>query len=140
MAYGHGLLMNDQPLILTVLPETLAVCRLPADTAIPAWATAESFFSITRTADELSVICRDALVPAGVAAARGWRALKLHGPFDFEQVGILLRVAEPLAAAGISILPIATYETDYVLVQAESLAAAVTILREAGHTIMNENL
>lgn len=127
--------MNDQPLILIVLPEKLAVCRLPADAAIPSWATAEPFFNITRTADELSVICREALVPAGVDASGGWRALKLHGPFDFDQVGVLLRVAEPLAAARISMLPIATYETDYVLVQAESLAAAVTVLRQAGHQI-----
>jgi uncharacterized protein len=122
-------------LILHVLPEKLAVCRLPADTPIPTWATAESFFTITRTADELSIVCREQYVPAGIEASRGWRALKLHGPFDFEQVGILLRVAKPLAAAGISILPIATYETDYLLVQEVVLATAVTVLRQAGHVV-----
>jgi uncharacterized protein len=122
-------------LILHVLPETLAVCRLPADAPIPAWATAESFFSITRTADELSIVCSQQFVPTGMEASHGWRALKLHGPFDFEQVGILLRVAEPLAAAGISILPIATYETDYVLVQEERLETAVAILQQAGHVV-----
>jgi uncharacterized protein len=122
-------------LILHVLPETLAICRLPADAPIPTWATAESFLTITRAAAELSIVCREQYVPAGIEASRGWRALKLQGPFDFEQVGILLRVAEPLARAGISILPIATYETDYVLVLEERLETAVAVLQQAGHVV-----
>jgi uncharacterized protein len=131
--------MNYSSLTVRILPETLAICQLPAAAPIPAWATADPFFSISRTADELSIVCPEAHVPASVDASRGWRALKLQGPFDFEQVGILLRVAEPLAAAGISILPIGTYETDYLLVQEAALATAVTVLQGAGHTIMNEN-
>jgi uncharacterized protein len=131
--------MNYSSLTVRILPETLAICQLPAVAPIPAWATADPFFSISRTADELSIVCPEAHVPAESDASRGWRALKLQGPFDFEQVGILLRVAEPLAAAGISILPIGTYETDYLLVQEAALATAVTVLQGAGHTIMNEN-
>jgi uncharacterized protein len=131
--------MNYSSLTVRILPETLAICQLPAAAPIPDWATAESFFTITRTTDELSIVCPETQLPAEADASRGWRALKLQGPFDFEQVGILLRVAEPLAAAGISILPIGTYETDYVLVQEAALATAVTVLQGAGHTIMNEN-
>jgi uncharacterized protein len=125
----------SSPLTLSILPERLAICRLPATAPIPAWATAESFFSITRTADELSIVCREQYVPAGRETSRGWRALKLHGPFAFELTGILLRVAGPLAQAGITILPIATYETDYVLVKEERLETAVAVLQQAGHVV-----
>jgi uncharacterized protein len=127
--------MNTTPLTLSILSERLAICRLPATAPIPAWATAESFFTVTRTADELSIVCREQYVPTGIEATRGWRVLKLHGPFDFEQVGVLLRVAKPLAAAGISILPIATYETDYVLVKEDGLETAVAVLQQAGHIV-----
>jgi uncharacterized protein len=131
--------MNDSSLTVSILPERLAICQLPAAAPIPAWATAEPFFSISRTADELSIVCPETQLPAEGEASRGWRALKLQGPFDFELVGILLRLAEPLAAAGISIFPVGTYETDYVLVREAALATAVTVLRQAGHTIMNVN-
>ena len=82
---------------LSVLEERLAVCRLDPQAEIPAWATNAPFFSLTRTADELSVVCPERSVPAGVAHEGGWRALKLEGPFDFGLVGILASVAVPLA-------------------------------------------
>jgi uncharacterized protein len=50
-------------------------------------------------------------------------------------VGILLSIAEPLARAGLSIFAISTYDTDYVLVKAHDLPAAVKVLRAAGHDV-----
>jgi uncharacterized protein YndB with AHSA1/START domain len=130
-------------LTVEVMREALSVCRLPADASLPEWATrAGAFSSITRTADELSVICASNHVPAaaeGEITARddGWRALRLVGPFAFTEVGVLLRVAAPLAAAGISILPVATFETDYVLVREARLGAAVAALEGAGHSVVH---
>ena len=121
------------PLGIEILPERLAVCTLPARDEIPSWARTGSFFSHTRTADELSVICAQEAVPADVQASAGWRALKLVGPFELSQVGVLLAVAQPLAQAGISILPIGTFQTDYVLVAEARLASAVEVLAAAGH-------
>ena len=134
------------PLTLEVLAEPLSVCRLHADAPWPAWATsAGSFYSITRTADELSVICATALIPearaagddpsAIVAREDGWRAMKLVGPFALTEVGVLLRIAAPLAVAGISILAVGTFDTDYVLVKATSLAAALAELKGVGHVV-----
>jgi hypothetical protein len=124
---------------IEVLPDPLSVCRLASDASLPEWAMrAGGFFSVTRTADELSIICATAHVPpatASVARDDGWRALKLIGPFAFTEVGILLGLAAPLAAAGISILPIATFETDYVLVPEVRLASALSELRLVGHTV-----
>ena len=122
-------------LSLTVLPETFAVCRLTPNDAVPAWATASSLFSITRTADELSIVAPESSTPAGVRAERGWRALKLAGPIDFSLTGVLASSLDPLAAAGIGIFAISTFDTDYVLVRTESLETAIAVLRAAGHTV-----
>ena len=121
-------------MVLTILPERLAVCRLDAQAEIPTWATRRPFFSVTRTQDELSVICREEDVPAGVQQEKGWRALKVEGPFGFAVVGVLATLAQPLAAAGISILAFCTYDTDYVLVKESQLLRAVAVLQERGHT------
>lgn len=121
------------PLALRLHPDELAVCRLAAADAVPAWLPAAGFTSVTRTRDELSVICPATAVPAGVQHERDWRLLELVGPFPFEAVGILSSVLEPLAAAGISNLAVATHDTDYVLVKSGRLAAARAALEQAGH-------
>lgn len=125
-------------LSLKVLPEILAVCRLPADADVPPWAVAGRFFSITRTADEMSVVCPEPSIPETVESATGWRALKVEGPLDFSLTGVLSSLAGPLAEAGIPIFTLSTYETDYLLVKGERLEAAVAVLREAGHRVGEE--
>lgn len=119
-------------LTLTTLPTPLAVCRRSPNEPIPAWALLGDFFSITRTADELSIVCPQARVPAHAQAERGWRALKVAGPLDFALTGILAGLAGALAQAGISIFAISTYDTDYVLVKEEALEPACAALRAAG--------
>ena len=114
------------------LPGLYAVCRLSPEAAVPGWAGG-SFCSVTRTADELSVICAAGQVPADVCAERDWRVLKITGPFPFSATGVLASFASPLADAGISLLAVATYETDYVLVKAPAFERAVAVLVAAGH-------
>src|SRR5918997_2153919 len=125
----------DDSLRLSVLDERLAVCRLDPRSEVPTWITEASFFSVTQTTDELSVVCPEEHVPSGVRCERGWRALKLEGPFDFGLVGILASVAVPLAESEVCILAIATYETDYVLVEGSQLSLATQALRQRGHEV-----
>jgi len=120
---------------LTIMEGAYSVCRLAADESIPAWVSGSDFFAVTKTAEELSVVCQAGRVPAGVQSEAGWRLLKVEGPLDFSLVGILAALAGALAAAGISIFAISTYDTDYLLVQADKLAAATTVLRESGHIV-----
>jgi hypothetical protein len=120
---------------LTLLPEPIAICRLEATDPVPGWATASAWWSITRTPDELSVVCAEALVPAGVSASRGWRALRFAGPLPLDQTGILASVTGPLAAARISVFAIATFDTDYVLIPDAQRAAAIEALEHAGHRV-----
>jgi hypothetical protein len=114
----------------------LAVCRLAPDGEPPAWASSgEGFRSLTRTSDELSLVCAEDAVPPGTQCEPGWRILKVAGPLDFGLTGILLSLARPLAEAGVSIFAISTYDTDYVMVKEQNLAKAVLALRSAGHGV-----
>src|SRR5919202_5027773 len=115
--------------------ERLDVCRLEPNLGISRWATSAPFFCVTRTPDELSVVCPERNVPAGTTREAGWRAFKLEGTFDFGMVGVLASVADPLAESGVGILAIATYDTDYVLVKEEQLGPAMAALRERGHRV-----
>jgi uncharacterized protein len=120
---------------LSLLPETFAICRLAPEAAVPEWATQGKFFSITRSSDELSVIAERALVPDRLRTNASWRVMKLHGPFDFSEVGVLASLLEPLAAAGVGVFTISTFDTDYLLVQSSQLREAVAGLRNAAHTV-----
>ena len=115
------------------LPGRFAVCRLSPDAAVPSWA-AGPFVNITFTDDELAIICPAEGVPSEVRAERDWRVLKLVGPFPFTATGVLASLATPLARAGISLLSIATYDTDYLLVKAAVFDDAIAVLVAAGHT------
>ena len=114
------------------------MCRLEPGAPIPAWATAGDFFSIIRTADELSVVCRQDAVPEGIPCEWGWRCLRVAGAIPFSVVGVLASLTAPLAEAGISVFAISTFDTDYLLVKAEDLERAVDALRGQGHTIQCE--
>jgi uncharacterized protein len=120
---------------LSVLPQTLAIVRLSADAPVPPWATQGAFFSVTRTRDELSVVCAAAQVPPGIAKETEWRALKVAGPFALSEVGVLAALAGPLAKASVSLFVISTFDTDYLLVSEEQLHAAMAALKDSGHHI-----
>jgi uncharacterized protein len=124
-------------LALEVLARHYAIHRLPPNSSIPDWAlNATGFSSITRTSDELSIVCETQnLELEDGQQDTGWACLKLIGPFAFDLTGILTSVLNPLRNAEIGIFAISTYDTDYVLVKLEHLERAVLTLENAGHTI-----
>lgn len=124
-----------QGLTLDVLPEVFCVCRLGPQDPVPAWASGGAFVSVTRTTDELSVVCEQRAVPEGVRTERDFAALKVRGPLDFALTGILASIAKPLADAGISLFAVSTFDTDYVLVRQAALEAAVRALAGAWHQV-----
>ena len=125
--------MAGDALRFSRIPGEFAVCRLPSDAPIPAWALDQPVFSITRTAEELSILCPAASVPREVKSECGWTCLKLEGPFPFTLTGVLASFLSPLATARISIIAISTFDTDYVLVKEEALGTALRALQNAGH-------
>jgi uncharacterized protein len=122
---------------LAILPNRLAVCRLALDAVMPSWIRG-TFTSVTRTRDELSIVCDDNAVPADVKAERDWRALHVVGPIPFEMTGVAAALVTPLAEAGISVFLVATFDTDYLLVKNDAFARAVDVLRGAGHDVVDE--
>lgn len=122
-------------LTLALLPGRYAISRLDAVAKVPPWLPSRGFVSVTRTDEELSIICGEEAVPASVKASRGWRAMKVDGPLPFDMCGVLSSITAPLAEAEVSVFAIATHDTDYVLVTGDTLEKAVKALTRAGHRV-----
>jgi len=122
-------------LTLQSLPDSYAVAQLPAGTVIPEWATRGPLFSITRTTNELSIVCRDEHVPPGVRAERGWRCLRIAETFDLAMIDILAALINALIEDGIAMWVVSTMDTDYLLVKQQEFAVALRDLRRAGHRV-----
>jgi len=128
--------MSGRSFELEVLNERLAVSRLDVGAPIPHWATEGRFFVVSRTYEELSIVCDQDVVPADVRAERDWSCIQVRGPLAFAEVGILAALANILATANISIFAISTFDTDYLLVQRRDQERATASLRDAGHEVV----
>jgi hypothetical protein len=116
---------------LIFLPDDLAVCRLGPEDPIPEWAWADAFFSVTRTPQELSIVCPEARLPAdcsGFKVERGFRAFQVVGPLDFALTGLLSSLLAPLARAAIPVFVLSTFDTDLILVPREKAQRAAEAL------------
>ena len=120
---------------LRLIENTFGIARLDAAAAVPGWAVEGKWFSVTRTADELSIVAESALIPGGVNYEGGWRALKIDGILDFAEIGIIAGISSALALDGVSVFVISTYNTDYILIKASSLEKGMRLLRESGYNI-----
>jgi hypothetical protein len=127
--------MQTTPRAVSLLPGKFAICRLKPDHPIPQWAdfSPADFSSVTRTRDELSIICPAGRVPSEVTTHRGWRCLRVEGSSDLLEAGILAAVIEPLAGAGVSAIAVATHDTDYILIH--DPVTALQALAKAGHMV-----
>ena len=121
-------------MIFTHLRDTFAIVRMPPSEELPRWPAGE-FVSITRTAEELSIVCKESAVPVGAHADRGWECLKLEGPIPLSTVGVASVFTALLAKAGVSVFLISTFDTDYLLVKGDALDRATDALRSGGHSV-----
>lgn len=117
-------------LTLTLHPGELSIVRMAPGTALPAWLdlAERPLVSVTAAANELSIVCPAFLVPESHRTEGPWRAFEIEGPIDFALTGVLAAVLNPLAAAGLSIFALSTYDTDWILVRTDKLAAAGAVL------------
>lgn len=119
---------------------TFSVCKLSPGEPLPAWATAGDLFCVARTADELSVMCRQEAVPDTVVSEAGWKCLRVAGAMPFTLVGVLATLTAPVARAGVGVFVFSTFDTDYLLVKAADMRRTVDVLRAAGHTVEGEDM
>ena len=130
---------GDKVLKLEIIAGEFSVARLAATAAIPEWATSAELFSISRTPNELSIVCASDRIPSENKAEHGWSCMRVVGPLDFALTGVLAALAGPLADSEISIFAFSTFDTDYLLVKQRTLEAAKSALRHAGHSFLGEH-
>lgn len=122
-------------LTFEVLAGDYAVSRLPAHVPSPKWVNG-SFTSVSRSPDELSIVCEQQYVPDEVHSERNWACLRVAGTMDFSMVGVVASLATTIANASLGIFVVSTFNTDYVLVKRSDFEAAVVALRRAGHEVL----
>jgi hypothetical protein len=127
-----------QSLKLILHEQTYAICKLDPDESIPNWITMKSFSSITRTHDELSLVCDETIVPHDIQFDPGWNCFELEGPFDFSDIGILHSLSKPLTKADIPIFVISSYLTDFLLIKNNNLPKAIAVLEGEGFSIIHQ--
>lgn len=118
-------------IILQIHPDIYTICKLPPHAPLPIWLTTEgnSFFSITKTHEELSIVCQQSIVPEELNDQKSWRMFKIKGQLDFNLTGILKKVLDPLAENHVGIFAVSTYDTDYILVQEKDFDKASAVLK-----------
>lgn len=119
---------------LNILEDLFTVHRFPPDHEIPKQIYENQFYSISKTEDELSIVCSSSLLLGSDISETGWSCIKVLGPLDFSLTGILADISAVLAKAEVSIFAISTFDTDYVLVKSEKLPVAKEALQKAGYT------
>lgn len=129
--------MATSKLTLKLFKEKYGVCRLKNDDELPTWCTLDNFVSITKTEDELSIVCKEDIIKTGVVCEKDWQMLKIIGPLDFSLIGILSSISSILASKKISIFAISTYDTDYILVKNDKIDEALEILLANNYTILD---
>ncbi|TAE29290.1 MAG: ACT domain-containing protein [Candidatus Kapaibacterium sp.] len=128
-----------------ILPETFAILRLPPQIVrgMPEFIFQSSFYTISRSPDEVSIVCEERLVVRHIDTHglgniakinSNWRLLRL-GVMDLSLTGIAARFAGVLADNDVNVNIIATYDTDYVMIPQSKFARAVKALRRAGYTV-----
>ncbi|GAA0180959.1 ACT domain-containing protein [Clostridium sediminicola] len=129
--------MSKKILTMKLLKEKYGVCRLNKIDSIPNWIKNSEFYSITKTSDELSIVCNQQDVPNDIKCEKDWRILKIEGPLDFSLIGILASISTILAQKGISIFAVSTYDTDYILVKDSDIDNAIEALVNENYEVIN---
>ena len=126
--------MTQKKLKLSVLEDLFTIHRFPANYDIPEQIYESKFYSISKTEDELSIVCNSSILLNSEETETGWSCIKVLGPLDFSLTGILADISAVLAKAEISIFALSTFDTDYILVKSEQILFAKDALLTSGYT------
>ena len=122
-------------LVLSVLSETFTIHKLSPDVSIPEEILKSNYYSVSKTENELSLVCSEVIEVQSLQSSKGWKCIKVKGPLDFNLTGILAGISDILTQRNISIFAISTFDTDYILVRTHDLSSATTKLRQAGYKL-----
>ena len=116
-----------------MLSETFTIHKLSPDLSIPEEILKSNYYSVTKTDNELSVVCSELIEVKSLQSSKGWKCIKVKGPLDFNLTGIFAGISDILAQANISIFAISTFDTDYILVRSKDLSSTRNKLRKADY-------
>ncbi|NQT57644.1 MAG: ACT domain-containing protein [Bacteroidetes bacterium] len=122
---------------LSTMDGRYSLHRFSPDEPIPTQILSSDWYTVSRTSEELSVVCREGLITESPNVSPDWAGLKVTGPLDFSQIGIIAGLSQVLASAGISIFAVSTFDTDYLFVAANQLESAVQTLKNADYTVLS---
>ena len=115
------------------------IARLPADAPVPTTLLSappgNGFVSVTRTPQELSIVCLAGAAPASATIDGTWTALYLGGPIPFGLTGVVTSLVAPLSAAGCPVFVVSTFDGDVLMVPSSRGDQARELLTAAGHTL-----
>jgi hypothetical protein len=123
---------------LIVYDGLFAICRLDPGDDVPSWSSESPFLSITRSRDELSIVCSQHVIPQTIRCSGNWRLLRIEGVLDLQLTGVLSNLLAPLAVAGVTVFVLSTFDTDYVMVPVQMLDRACGVMKAEGHRIFKE--
>ena len=126
-------IVDSVNLVISILSETFTIHKFSPDASIPEEILKSNYYSVSKTENELSVVCSELIEVQSLQSSKGWKCIKVKGPIDFNLTGILAGISDILAQANISIFAISTFDTDYILVRSQDLSSARTKLRKAGY-------
>jgi hypothetical protein len=118
-----------------ILAGSYSLCRLDAKESIPSWVYSSDFYTISKSPEELSIVCESKFVPAEIRKSDNWKLLKINAVLDLSLTGITARFSKALAEANVNLCVIATFDTDYVMVQKDKLEIAKAALRNEGFIV-----
>jgi hypothetical protein len=118
---------------LSVLEGFYTVHRFSSDHDIPEQIYESEFYSISKSEDELSIVCNSSILLDSERSETGWSCIKVSGPLDFSLTGVLADISAVLAKAEISIFAISTFDTDYILIKSQNLPSAGKALLSSGY-------
>jgi hypothetical protein len=119
---------------MRLLSDVYGVCRMDKNDPIPEWIEDSRFYSVTKTMEELSVVCPQNRIPDHIKCEKGWRILKVEGTLEFSLIGILSFISTVLANNGISIFAISTYDTDYILIKEKDTDKVISVLTSENYS------
>jgi hypothetical protein len=125
----------------TILKDAYCICRSGKDSRIPDLPENTAFYSVTITADEISIVCKQSEIKSddNIRIDRDWRIFRINGMLDLFMTGIIAGISDLLSEDRIPIFVISTFDTDYILVKHENMKRAITLLQNEGHMVTMEN-
>ncbi len=124
---------------LEILEDLYAICQpdqSDVDVNSFAWQS-EPLFALVNTPEECTLILRQELLPKNTVSQNGFRCFRVAQTMEFDVVGVIAGISKILAAAGLPIFVVSTYNTDYVLVKQDLMDQARTELQDNGYSWLN---